>query len=451
MAARLNSGIFTLKELMGSKWSSNSKTDDISDVSLANSGYDAYFDVTEAKDSLTTDEQLDLEEPEKNLKLLVNTTSTKSEPHANHRQFNSYPSENSFLRYSFNGNEATITSGDLLRSQLTTAADNDFDRQFERANQQWNQHRSAPITPSNDSSVYRRGSTPAGKVSLSTFQPSPNRRVPNDRHRRLVLKRSQTSDNFPELNNISRLPSSGGDHHRPRIPSKMSQIGKEGMLKNRSQSVQYSEPVSLPLHATKTHTASSDDLTSIDKHHQHCGGSSTQRRGSNKKVFTTKLLSPPQINMIRSVWNQLLATKGAAGVGGLLFQRICFKRGSVKDVFMESDLGEKYANHDVMMKSHAKLMAEVVDRAIQNLETLESLDSWLEDIGRSHGHLFEVGFAPQMWDVFMEAFADCAVREWGEKNKRTEDARVAWMVIITRITEKMKMGFQEQRKKPRPK
>jgi hypothetical protein len=113
------------------------------------------------------------------------------------------------------------------------------------------------------------------------------------------------------------------------------------------------------------------------------------------------------------------------------------------------DLGEKYSNHDQLMKYHSKLVAEILDSIVKNLEHLDDETSRLIQIGRQHACLSQWGLKPKFWDVLAEAFIECTL-EWGEKNRRIEEARKAWVIIVTFVTEKMKYGFQdERRQRPR--
>lgn len=79
---------------------------------------------------------------------------------------------------------------------------------------------------------------------------------------------------------------------------------------------------------------------------------------AKRQPLTTKLLTLAQINLIRQVWNQIYTSKGPTVIGQHVFQRLFFKSPGSRDVFWTMDLGEKYSNHDQLMKWHSKIVAE---------------------------------------------------------------------------------------------
>lgn len=91
-----------------------------------------------------------------------------------------------------------------------------------------------------------------------------------------------------------------------------------------------------------------------------------QRQGSTAKrqPLTTKLLTMAQINLIRQVWNQLYTIKGPTVIGQHVFQRLFFKSPGSRDVFWTMDLGERYSNHDQLMKWHSKIVSETIDNTV---------------------------------------------------------------------------------------
>lgn len=162
------------------------------------------------------------------------------------------------------------------------------------------------------------------------------------------------------------------------------------------------------------------------------------------------LLKPPQIILIRQLWQQLYNTKGPTVLGNHIFQRVFFKNPQIKDVFRNVDVGNQHINVDGMCKAHAKAVATLLDEVVRNLENLREVEAKLMDVGRKHAVFYDLGFHINFWSVFAEAFIDCTL-EWGEKNRRVEEARKAWAIIIAYIADKMKFGFQEARRSiPRP-
>lgn len=171
------------------------------------------------------------------------------------------------------------------------------------------------------------------------------------------------------------------------------------------------------------------------------------RANSVRKILSTSLLTLPQITMVRNIWNQLITTKGPTVVGTMLIHRVFFKDPTVKEVFKRVKLSST-SNFDEMLKSHSRSMTDTLDMVIQNLEQLESMGPALTELGRAHGPLYDYGLLPKFWDVFSESFVDCTL-QWGEKSRRTEEVRLAWVVLITFVVERLKSGFQEGRRRPK--
>ncbi len=156
-------------------------------------------------------------------------------------------------------------------------------------------------------------------------------------------------------------------------------------------------------------------------------------------------LTSPQIHMIRQSWHQLSTTKGLTVLGSTVLQRLFFKAPIIKDSFFRTPMKKEGISHDKLVKEHAKLLANLVDSLVKNLEDLDGMSPMLVVIGKQHAHLSEYGFTPRFWNVFAEAFIDCTL-EWGEKSKRGEEVWKAWAIIASFMIEKIKQGYIDERR-----
>lgn len=101
-----------------------------------------------------------------------------------------------------------------------------------------------------------------------------------------------------------------------------------------------------------------------------------------------------------------------------------------------------------MFNNHAIAVASFVDEMIRNLDRLDAFERRLQEIGSRHAHMGlspSGAMHPRQLDCLAAAFIDCTL-EWGEKSRRSEETRKAWAMIATYIVDRVKMGFNEERK-----
>ncbi|XP_003371435.1 putative globin [Trichinella spiralis] len=155
------------------------------------------------------------------------------------------------------------------------------------------------------------------------------------------------------------------------------------------------------------------------------------------------LLNAAQIKLIRNHWKGMYVTIGPTAIGNHLFNRIVFKNPHWRKLFMSILIDHRTPGY--FSKRHARAIGVVLNFVIRNLELPETVGILLNMIGHCHATLVGLGVDVDLWDVFAEALLECSL-EWGEKNRRVDEVRKAWAIIIAFITEKIKAGYNEARK-----
>ncbi|KRZ11805.1 Globin-like protein 6 [Trichinella zimbabwensis] len=164
---------------------------------------------------------------------------------------------------------------------------------------------------------------------------------------------------------------------------------------------------------------------------------------SSRRLELQPLLNAAQIKLIRNHWKGMYVTIGPTAIGNHLFNRIVFKNPHWRKLFMSILIDHRTPGY--FSKRHARAMGVVLNFVIKNLELPETIGALLNMIGHCHATLVNLGVDADLWDVFAEALLECSL-EWGEKNRRVEEVRKAWAIIIAFITEKIKSGYNEARK-----
>ncbi|KRY13915.1 Globin-like protein 6 [Trichinella patagoniensis] len=164
---------------------------------------------------------------------------------------------------------------------------------------------------------------------------------------------------------------------------------------------------------------------------------------SSRRLELQPLLNAAQIKLIRNHWKGMYVTIGPTAIGNHLFNRIVFKNPHWRKLFMSILIDHRTPGY--FSKRHARAIGVVLNFVIKNLELPETVGILLNMIGHCHATLVGLGVDVDLWDVFAEALLECSL-EWGEKNRRVDEVRKAWAIIIAFITEKIKAGYNEARK-----
>ncbi|KRX41772.1 Globin-like protein 6 [Trichinella murrelli] len=164
---------------------------------------------------------------------------------------------------------------------------------------------------------------------------------------------------------------------------------------------------------------------------------------SSRRLELQPLLNAAQIKLIRNHWKGMYVTIGPTAIGNHLFNRIVFKNPHWRKLFMSILIDHRTPGY--FSKRHARAIGVVLNFVIKNLELPETVGIMLNMIGHCHATLVGLGVDVDLWDVFAEALLECSL-EWGEKNRRVDEVRKAWAIIIAFITEKIKAGYNEARK-----
>ena len=67
-------------------------------------------------------------------------------------------------------------------------------------------------------------------------------------------------------------------------------------------------------------------------------------------------------------------------------------------------------------------------------------------VGASHELFYDAGVKAKFYNIFAESLIECTM-EWGDKSKRTDDLRKAWAIVAAFISEKLKQGMNDQRRR----
>ncbi|MCP9264252.1 Globin [Dirofilaria immitis] len=165
----------------------------------------------------------------------------------------------------------------------------------------------------------------------------------------------------------------------------------------------------------------------------------------HRSTETLPPLTSAQIHLVRNIWRQVYITKGPTIIGSAILHGICFKSKKIKEQFFRCSFPHQFPNRDSFNKAHAKVIGEMFDKIVDNLENLESISTYLFAVGVTHGSLARQQLSREIWNLMAETFIDCTL-DWGDRKGRTEASRKAWVFIIAYVIEKIKEGHLHERR-----
>uniref|UniRef100_A0A915PSU7 Globin family profile domain-containing protein n=1 Tax=Setaria digitata TaxID=48799 RepID=A0A915PSU7_9BILA len=166
---------------------------------------------------------------------------------------------------------------------------------------------------------------------------------------------------------------------------------------------------------------------------------------TKRSITSLPPLTSAQIHLIRNIWRQVYITTGPTVIGSTLLYGIFFKSRKTREQFSRCPFPHQFPNRDSFNKAHAKAVGEMIDKVVENLESLESISGYLLAIGALHANLAGQEMSREIWNLMAETFIDCTL-EWGDKKGRTEASRKAWALIISFVIEKIKEGHLHERR-----
>jgi hypothetical protein len=135
---------------------------------------------------------------------------------------------------------------------------------------------------------------------------------------------------------------------------------------------------------------------------------------------------------------------------------------------MQVPLPDNVPNNDQLMKFHHRVVGDLIDTLVRNVDELECVADELIDIGASHARYYDDGvkvglgfpsncpspkaeksckiIQSKFWNAFAESLIECTM-EWGDKHKRSDELRKAWASVAAFTSEKLKHGLNEQRRR----
>lgn len=154
-----------------------------------------------------------------------------------------------------------------------------------------------------------------------------------------------------------------------------------------------------------------------------------------------KLLSARQRQLIAKSWKRVHKT-GLDSVGTKIFQDIFAADPSLKKLFTLERFHNDQLKYETRFQGHAHTFTRTMGVIVLNIDDLDSVARYMQELGKRHAQLVEGGCKAAHWKLFGEAIGEWLVEE-GQGGRETASA---WRLLTAFMIEQMRSGYGERLK-----
>lgn len=131
----------------------------------------------------------------------------------------------------------------------------------------------------------------------------------------------------------------------------------------------------------------------------------------------------------------------AGGIGNVVYQRLFRQEPKQRELLQKANAVLSFGRGGSNMTTeHIKLLTELLNDMIANIDRLDEVGERCAEIGAQHAPLHHQGFEADLWDRFGQVMLE-SVTQLDSVRKHRELVK-AWRVVISYLVDKFRQGYE---------